>query len=344
MLNLQDFTSLFNNQAGFALDFSPYWLFGKNTKSLDNIINNNKPLDVLNQTLVFSVAVKNTDSSSSKLPVNSIFTSFGFKFSLFRGDVSEKTKRNYLLIKERHRSIIDDLINRNNSVSRDKEIQKIEKQLEIMFKEGEKETPEYIKLEERLNKLKIERLTAGGNDVIVNHEESIKKLVTDLSFVRTGFLWDFAGGTSIQFKEKQFDNSRVYNAGLWTVLGYATEKAGTPLFLLRYMYNPKNDWMTGDDFKPQGNFSTFDAGVKYEYSPKDSKFTGSFEGLYRSFISGSDLKPTWKCVLNLDYAIFPNQHLTLSLGKDFDNNFIKKGNVIAGLSFLSGIGTKRKIQ
>ncbi|WP_145953193.1 hypothetical protein [Chryseobacterium indologenes] len=344
MLNLQDFTSLFNNQAGFALDFSPYWLFGNKTKSLDNIINDTKPLDVLNQTLVFSVAVKNTDSSSSKLPVNSIFTSFGFKFSLFRGDVSEKTKRNYLLVKEIHRNIIHDLINGNNSVIRDQEIQKIEKQLEIMFKEGGKGTPEYTKLEEKLNKLKIERLTAGDNDVIVNHEESIKKLVTDLSFVRTGFLWDFAGGTSIQFKEKQFDNSRVYNAGLWTVLGYATEKAGTPLFLLRYMYNPKNDWMTVDDFKPQGNFSTFDAGMKYEYSSKDSKFTGSFEGLYRSFISGSDLKPTWKCVLNLDYAIFPNQHLTLSLGKDFDNSFIKKGNVIAGLSFFSGIGTKRKIQ
>lgn len=350
MLNLQDFTSMFKNNAGYAVDFAPYWLFGKQTKSLDNILKDTLVSDVLKQTFVLSIAVKNTDSTNAKQPINSVFTSFGFKFSLFRGrKISSDVLNKYTDIKSLHRKIINSTRESADIVASEPDIIKQEKNIEDLrskLPNNQTSSPEIEKLESELN----EKKTKMRNDLeqdkkeFTKNSEIIKEKLKDFSIVRTGFLWDFAGGTSIQFKDKQINNSRVYNAGLWTVLGYATEKYGTPLFLLRYMYNPKNDWMTVENFKPNGNFSTFDAGIKYEYSPKDSKFTGSLEGLYRSFISGSDLKPTWKCVLNLDYAIFANQHLTLSLGKDFDNNIIKKGNVIAGISFLSGIGTKRKIQ
>ncbi|ROI02047.1 hypothetical protein EGI16_14250 [Chryseobacterium sp. G0240] len=353
MLNLQDITSVFKNQAGYALDLAPYWLFGKSTKSLDNIIKDNKPSDVLKQTFVLSFAVKNTDSTSNKLPVNSVFTSIGFKFSLFRGNVDEKTLGKYESIKKLHRRIINGSKSSVEIVEADLEVMRITDQIETLIgklKEGEEETLEIKELKVKLDSLKKKKIAELEKDKpsdvnnLSNNVAAIKEVLQGFSMTRTGFLWDFAGGTSVQFRDKQFDNSRIYNAGIWTILGYAFQKSGTPLFLMRYMYNPKNEWVTTEDFNPQGNFSTFDAGVKYEYTPKDSKFTGSFEGLYRSFISGSDLKPTWKCVLNLNYEIFPNQHLTLSLGKDFDNNIIKKGNVIAGLSFLSGIGSKRKIQ
>lgn len=343
MLNLQDFTSMFKNNAGYAIDFAPYWLFGKQTKSLDNIIKDSLVSDVVKQTFVFSIAVKNTDSTNTKLPVNSVFTSYGFKFSLLRGKASTEVLNNYAEIKEIHQKILNSTKDATIVLRSDPEIQKKEKELEELSKV---KSPEIEKCEAELKALKHKKLEELDLDKInfLTNSNIIKEKLKDFSIVRTGFLWDFAGGTSLQFKEKQFNNSRIYNAGLWTVFGYAFEKSGTPLLLVRYMYNPKSDWMITEDFKPDGNFSTFDAGIKYEYTPKDSKFTGSFEGLYRSFISGSDLKSTWKCVLNLDYAIFANQHLTLSLGKDFDNNIIKKGNVIAGLSFLSGIGTKRKIQ
>lgn len=354
MLNLQDFTSMFKNNAGYAVDFAPYWLFGKQTKSLDNIIKDSLVSDVVKQTFVLSIAVKNTDSTNTKLPVNSVFTSFGFKFSLFRGkDVSSDIKNKYEDIKNLHRKIMNGSKKSAEIISPDPDIIKKEKVITDLLNQlpvGQTTSPEIERLNRELDETKnkmtddLDRNKKDDENNFVKNSEIIKEKLKDFSIVRTGFLWDFAGGTSLQFKEKQFNNSRIYNAGLWTVLGYATKDAGTPLFLLRYMYNPKSDWMATEDFKADGNFSTFDAGVKYEYSPKDSKFTGSLEGLYRSFISGSELKPTWKCVLNLDYAIFPNQHLTLSLGKDFDNNIIKKGNVIAGLSFLSGIGTKRKIQ
>jgi hypothetical protein len=296
----------------------------------------------LPQTFVFSFAARNVDEAkSSDLPSNSVYTSMGIKFSLFRGKPDEKTKSDFKNIQTK----LDERGNYINEkfivvLENDDEYKKLV-QAKSSLQIG---TPQYneadVKVNARLKVLKEEFIKK--DKYLIESAEELNKITFEIK--RTGFLWDIAGGTSIQFKDKQIGSSRVYNAGLWTVLGYATKNSGIPLFLLRYMYNPKNDWMTVEDFKPLGNFSTFDAGIKYEYSPKESKFTGSLEGLYRSFISGSDLKPTWKCILNLDYAIFPNQHLTLSLGKDFDNNFIKKGNVIAGLSFLSGIGTKRKIQ
>lgn len=368
MINLKNLPLNFINNGGFAIDIAPYWLFPskRKNKSINSMLNVEDSVKYsIPQTLVYSFAVRNTDDSENEIPVNSIFTAVGFKFSIKRGNPDSTTLSNFnritKLLNQRNKTdreingivensakykeftsegdrLLDDLTRKKYSNKNFNQLSASEK-YEILSE------PQYRLWESSFRLWKeqeINHLVYEDNEMLRANAEEIKNI--NFKINRVGFLWDFAGGTSIQFKDKQINNSRVYNAGLWTVLGYATEKSGTPLFLLRYMYNPKSDWMTVDDFKPDGNFSTFDAGIKYEYSQKDSKFTGSLEGLYRSFISGSDLKPTWKCVLNLDYAIFANQHLTLSLGKDFDNNIIKKGNVIAGLSFLSGIGTKRKIQ
>jgi hypothetical protein len=341
MIGLRNFPINFINNGGYSVEIAPYWIFPstKKDKTINEMLTNKHSVP---QTFVISFAARNTDdSNSSSLPGNSIYTALGLKFSLLRGKADDKTQND---LKDIQRILSERSSHFNSNflpfLNEDAEYKK----LQILRKEAENGTPAEQKLAQqnvdaRLVFLKNEFYKK--DKYLIENTEKLNKITFKIN--RIGFLWDFAGGTSLQFKEKQFNNSKIYNAGLWTVFGYAFEKSGTPLFLVRYMYNPKSDWMTTEDFKPESNFSTFDAGFKYEYTPKDSKFTGSFEGLYRSFISGSDLKPTWKCVLNLDYAIFSNQHLTLSLGKDFDNNFIKKGNVIAGLSFLSGIGSKRRV-
>lgn len=342
VIGLRNFPINFINNGGYSIEIAPYWIFPstEKDKTINEMLTNKHSVP---QTFVISFAARNTDdSNSSSLPGNSIYTALGLKFSLLRGKADVKTQNDFediqMILSERSSHFNANFL---PFLNEDAEYKK----LQILRKEAENGTPAEQKIAQqnvdaRLVFLKNEFYKK--DKYLIENTEKLNKITFKIN--RIGFLWDFAGGTSLQFKEKRFNNSRIYNAGLWTVFGYAFEKSGTPLLLVRYMYNPKSDWMITEDFKPDGNFSTFDAGVKYEYSPKDSKFTGSFEGLYRSFISGSNLKPTWKCVLNLDYAIFPNQHLTLSLGKDFDNNMIKNGNVIAGLSFLSGIGTKRKIQ
>lgn len=360
MVGLQNLSFNLIEKGSFSVDVAPYWIYpNKSDKSISQMLTNRHSIP---QTFVLSFAVMNISDDAESMIGNSIYTAVGFKFSVLRGNANYETYAKHALLKTlltQNAGVIAEDFSDDDIIKKDELVIEYKTKMEGMMataggndsKEEEiKNSKEYIELESKFNdrigklSLTIKEIRGKINKEYIANITDIQEVQKKFKIVREGFLLDFAGGTSIQFKEKRFNNSKIYNAGLWTVLGYATKESGTPLFLLRYMYNPKNDWMTVEDFKPQGNFSTFDAGVKYEYSPKDSKFTGSVEGLYRSFISGSDLKPTWKCVLNLDYAIFANQHLTLSLGKDFDNNIIKKGNVIAGISFLSGIGTKRKIQ
>ncbi len=359
MVGLQNLPFNFIEKGSFSVDVAPYWISpNKSDKSISEMLTNAHSIP---QTFVVSFAVKNMDDNAEKMIGNSIYSAVGFKFSVLRGNANNETYTKHALLKKlltKNAKVIAKDVTDEDIIFNDEKVIDYKTKMEAIMKliesdrlkkNSEELLQEYnnllLKLNDRIGELSpiVKKIREKESQEYVESIAEIQAIQKNFKIVREGLLLDIAGGTSLQFREKQFNNSRVYNAGLWTVLGYAFEKSGTPLFLMRYMYNPKSDWMTVEDFKPNGNFSTFDAGVKYEYSPKDSKFTGSVEGLYRSFISGSDLKPTWKCVLNLDYAIFNNQHLTLSLGKDFDNNIIKNGNVMAGLSFLSGIGTRRKI-
>lgn len=354
MLGLQNLPFNFLDKGAFALDIAPYWIFpGKKDKSINQMLTNKGAVP---QTFVLSFAIKNTDSTSTDLPVNSLYTAVGFKFSIFRGEADETTTRSFYALKKllrEHSVKVHDLL--DPIITSDSDIIKWEAQKKKLLEQGGNDpatvemimaSKEYKELERLIDERGevLKTVLETSNPEIVESELKIKAVYKKFKINRTGFLWDIAGGTGIQFRNKEFGNSRIYNAGIWTVLGYAIPKAGTPLLLVRYMYNPDNNWMTMDGYERIGNFSILDAGLKYEYSPKDSKFTGSIEGLYRSFVSGSGMKPTWKFVVNLDYMVLPNQHLTLSLGKDFDNTLIKNGNAIAALSLVSGIGSKRSVK
>jgi hypothetical protein len=46
-------------------------------------------------------------------------------------------------------------------------------------------------------------------------------------------------------------------------------------------------------------------------------------------------------LFNADYALFKNQKLTFSFGRDFDGTISKDGNLIAALTLIAGFGNKR---
>ncbi|MCU7614945.1 hypothetical protein N0B16_10895 [Chryseobacterium sp. GMJ5] len=356
MLGLQNLSDNFLKEGAYSMDFAPYWIFPGKTKNktIGQMFDEKYTVP---QTFVLSLAIKNTDSASTDLPVNSIYTGIGFKFSVLRGKATDESK----IVYEQIKNLLNENVSNIDEVSqeiieKDQELidlkakrTRLVKDLSPSEQEIVIQSTEYklitAAIEKRLNTLKeVVDTQILTRQKYAENLKRIKELYGDFKIERTGFLLDFAGGTSIQFRDKMFNSSKVYNVGLWSVFGYAFKKEGTPLFLLRYMYNPDSERMTTEGIVTESNFSTFDAGLKYQYSPQNSKFTGSVEGIYRSFISGADYKPDWKFIFNLNYEIWANQHITLSLGKDFDNTIIKKGNAIAAISFISGLGTKRKIQ
>lgn len=275
---------------------------------------------------------------------------------MLRGKATEETKINYNQIV----NLLDKNLPEINDISKEI-IEKDEKLIELKARRAQliqglledqqqivMQSEKYQEIQKSIQNRSEELKAIVDEDIIKRQKyadnlKQIKELYNNFEIKRTGFLLDFAGGTSIQFQDKMVDHGKIYNIGLWSVFGYAFKKSGTPLLLLRYMYNPDKEWLTTSGIITENQFSTFDAGLKYQYSPEKSKFTGSVEGIYRSFISGADYKPDWKFIFNLDYEIWANNHITLSLGKDFDNKIIKNGNAIAALSFVTGIGNKRKV-
>lgn len=356
MLGLQNLSSIIaKEQGGYALDFSPYWLFPakKSDKTIGQMLNDSVRKNIP-QTLSFSFGVQSSDSTSTQLPANSVFSSFGFKFSILRGKVDQETKSVHEKIVNLLKYRLPLLFDIDKEVERDSLYRAYRKQMDVMLQDidNNEEKEEVTKSDEyrELETLQTERdstLTAdltAFNKALLENQYEIQSLQNTFRINRTGFVWDIAGGSSLRFRNKSITNSAVYNAGIWTVLGYATAKAGTPLFLARYMYNPDAGWLTTEGFERTGDFSTFDIGLKYEYNPEKSKFTAGLEGLRRSFLSGSTIKPTWKLIFNANYALWPNQIISFSFGKNFDNHIIKEGNLITALSFISGIGTKRKVK
>ena len=150
---------------------------------------------------------------------------------------------------------------------------------------------------------------------------------------------------SAGFFDKRFDNSSVNNAGLWTTLGYTDDTTaryyGSGLFLARLLYNPDKIFAKDNAPAEQKDIWTFDAGLRYIYSRPQSKFSASLEGIYRSVLSSNTIDPSWRIIFNADYAIWQNQKLTFSFGRNFDGTITKDGNLVAALTFLTGFGNKR---
>lgn len=351
MLSLQkssnNFTSLPSN---YSVDIAPYWLFKKNKKNITTAgLEKSNGSDVLQQTLVLSFAIKNTDSTETKFIPNSTYSGVGFKFSIFRGHYDDKTIqslekiKNIQDVKLQKLKRIQDEIEKNKEVVdlrnklKDKLVGKTFEQIKLVIK-----SDAYQKIQSDLNKknqeLEDQQIAVAE---VTELNKKIKDIASEFQTARVGFTWDIAGGISAQFLNKRFDNSKVYNAGIWTTLGYTDEKLGSVLFLLRFLHNPDKIFAKDNTVNSIGDIRTLDFGGRYIYSMPQSKFNASMEAVYRSVLSSNTIKPSWRLVLNADYAIWQNQKLTFSFGRNFDGTISKDGNLIAALTFLAGFGNKR---
>jgi len=351
MLSLQSATNSFIKlPSNYAVDIAPYWVF-KNSKKGDITtegFRKSSGKNVFKQTLVFSFAFRNPDSTETELNFKSFFGGFGFKFSLFRGHYDNTTnqalntikriqnKRLKLLEKGIERSNTDSLVltleNRRKDMLRGKTPLEIANILQ---------SNEYKKIGDSLNLLLLE----FKNESIAEQQEALDKEIQSVASTfqttRIGFTWDIAGGASTEFRNKRFDNTKLYNAGLWTTIGYTDSVFGSGLFLIRLLHNPDKIFAKDNMTNDIDDITTFDAGLRYIYARSQSKFSASLEAIYRSVLSSETIEPSWRLVFNAEYAIWQNQKLTFSFGRNFDGTVTKDGNLIAALTFLTGFGNRR---
>ncbi|MFZ1692478.1 MAG: hypothetical protein WAT74_04685, partial [Flavobacteriales bacterium] len=96
---------------------------------------------------------------------------------------------------------------------------------------------------------------------------------------RTGFFWDVAGGLALDFRDRRFDNSWVTTGGIWTTLGYESEKWFSAGLMGRFLLSPDQTYRVADSLVT-GEGQSIDCGARLTIDPPDGRFTFSGEALY----------------------------------------------------------------
>ncbi|SHF76740.1 hypothetical protein [Flavobacterium defluvii] len=335
--------------SNYGIDLSPYYLFAKGSTDFTTKGLQDKDFkNIFKQTFVISLAISNPDSSNTALNYKSTYGGLGFKFSISRGEYDSitKAKLDSIIVKQDKinklsMQAMEDWLNDN-----DENYRSLLKQREDLMKGVT--NPDDIK--KIIESDKYKKIEAQLSDMLANFKKSDKEkaLLGEINAIaatfqtqRIGFSWDVNGGISSEFRNRNFENSKVYNAGIWTNFGYTNKKGFAFLGLIRYLYNPDKILALDNNVNTQKDVSTLDTGGRIAYSKSQSKFSCSAEAIYRSVLNGNAIDPSWKLIFNADYSILKNQKLTFSFGRDFDGTIHKDGNLIAALTLIAGFGNKK---
>lgn len=341
MLTLQSATnsnSLFPTH--YAVDLAPFWILRAKGLTSDKF-NSIKFSDVFRQSFVISLAIRNADSSKD-FNASNLYQSFGTKFSIIRGRLSDKAVAILESIHEIQAEIASGV---NLAIARKLESDSIYQSLRLARQKKLVETanpdhPDVLaistKMERRLEKIKT--------NILNNYTEDLSKLdkqAASFKIERFGFFVDFAGGISLEYINRSFNNSRVYNGGAWLTFGANYKNGLSVMGIGRWLQNPNKVFADDNGVLANEDVSTFDAGARLIYTPHEGRFSISSEALYRSVLTRNTIDPSWRWVINAEYDLGFNQRLTFFFGRSFDGATTKDGNVIAALNFLKGLGNHR---
>jgi len=292
MLTLQSATN--SNSlipSSYAVDLAPFWMFRAKGLTADKF-NSVKFSDVFRQSFVISTAIRNTDSSNDFNPLN-LYQSFGTKFSIVRGKLSNKTISTLDSIHLIQSEIASGV---NLALKQKLESDSIYKALDDSLKaklnipmDPNHPVVQAImkKIEQRLEIIKI--------GIVESYDESLKKLekeAASFKIERFGFFIDFAGGISLEYVNRTFNQSRVYNAGAWLTFGANYQNGLSIMGITRYLQNPEKVFADDQGILKNEDVGTFDAGARIIYNATGSRFSASTEAIYRSVLTKNTIDPS----------------------------------------------------
>jgi hypothetical protein len=362
MLTVQSASSTFSKLPNsYAVDLVPFSLLRRDsviTLNGKNSLQSADALSVIKQSLVLSFAIRNPDTTVGNFIPKNTYGAVGIKFSIFRPEFSEQNKSILRQLNLDSKRLLRLVTESQKTGQNALDLESLEKQkilemerLKVLFVQNKlKDFGQYISNEEstkgtNLNIIntKIEAVLKNSSNNVADSQSAqaitarLKILASKFDAKRVGLSWDVAGGVGLNFRDKRFDNSKVYNSGIWTTIGYNFEKAGSILGVARLMMNPDQIYALDNASNPYTqDINTFDTGARYVITSK--RFGCGLEGIYRSIINTDLQQSTWRVVFNTDYTIAPNQKLLFSFGRNFDGTYTKSNNLIASLSLLFGFG------
>jgi len=349
MMSLQSASGSFTKlPSSYAVDLAPYFLMNKKGGTLTTELNSKRFADVFRQTFVISIAVRNPDSTATDFVSTSTYAGIGFKFSLIRPQYNEGTAKVLENIHALQKRLNALNMHALRQAETNAEILALRKKRDSLL--IGKSATEIIAMQDNpdseLNTMERElgeKIAALNKNTDLDNAIAgeLQKQAAMFDGARSGFSWEVAGGISGEFLNKQFGNSRVHNAGIWTTMGYTGKQGLAILGLVRFLHNPEKIFAKDNELNKMGSISTLDGGARAVYSPNGGRFNCSAEAVYRSVLSSNTIDPSWRLIFNADYSIFRNQKLTFSFGRNFDGTITKDGNLVAALTLIAGLGNKR---
>ncbi len=343
MLSFSNATGGFTKiPSSYAIDFSPFWLLRKGSFTTD-MLNSTKFKEVFRQTAVISIGFRNPDSTDNNFKKENLYSSFGFKFSLARGDYDAKTKETLNSIGQMQVKFLGDYHEEmENFRTTDTLYLRYKEQKRAYIKAHAAEqgfNPDNTPYDTLMSKLQAHAMDSLKIK-LGQQLKAIQKLASGFKINRVGFFCDVAGGIGLEYINKTI-NSSVYNAGIWLNFGNNYESGFGFYGLFRYLYQPKKSFTDDKLLLQTSDLQTFDAGGKAAFNQPGSDFCFSAEAIYRSALTSGTVKPTYKLLVNAEYDIGVNKKLSFTFGRDFDGTITRSSNLIAGLNFLTGFGNNR---
>ena len=360
--NPTDFAfSLGNATSGFstipkdyAIEFAPFWIFKKKKPNFVDFFSNKSVGNNIMQTATISAA---TTVAKSQID-SSEFRKVGLalKFSIFRGNLSDDFK----VWRDSISSYLDTISRIKGRMNADI-IMDNSKELDfLVVKINTKTTPDstkywtdsLLRMQNRILSVSIKNdKNKKEIEICESAIERLKSLATRKDFKRYGFKMDFAIGTAMDYPDSTFQTCYVSKVSSWLTVGWENPNSNF-LFLGRFSENI-NRRFRNDSSKIVNdiNIGEFDYGVRI-FRDFTDKLTLSFEYIRRlpiynkgKFDKNNISQPnnSSKYSVSLNYKIGKNQNLSFVYGKDFDNTYLKQGNLIAALNLMLGFGSNRPV-
>lgn len=365
MLSVQSASSSYTKlPSNYAVDIAPFYLFRNKGADFSttgkNGLQSTRFKDYFRQSFVMSLALRNPDSAFNNFKPSSTYGALGLKFSIVRPQYNKETREKLSSIYEKQRALLMiykiGLEEKRKSARYEylgiRNIYLLDSIAHLPYlTEEEKKTHAVAMMEDTSsefakNELEKGELNKGFKKDIQTELAKQSQLEADLqaeakTFIgnRQGLSVDIAGGVSTEFREKRFDNSKIFNSGVWSTFGYNWANGSSILGLARYLYNPDEVFALDNMKNSIANQSTFDTGLRFIFTK--GKFGGGAEALYRSILLSGTVKPSWRLVANADYALADNQKIIFSFGRNFDGTVTRDGNLVAALTLLFGFGNSR---
>lgn len=297
----------------YALEISPYWLFGHPTLTWQSDTTRTV-LESVERTATFSIGTARSDSASSASTSTSL--AVGFRTSLFSGTMSARSQRYLDTVQQQLTQNAANFYAATATARKQADDRFI---AQLKANEGNSAAQEVARQEHEtaLNKI--------NQQAIAQFEQGE---LQDIALEREGFLLELALGGTWQFANAIADSGRFARFGAWITPAYQWQHWS--VVGVGRIFADK----VGDSTQV-----TIDAGARLIYTA--SQFGISLEAAGQTFTWTSAPENEWRLAAVADVEIRDGTWVTMTFGRDFHGS--RTGSFLAKLGLAFHLGSQRYV-